>query len=296
MKHLAFLFGILALIAMPISYADKVDVGLYVLNLGRFDVATGSFTADFYLSLKCESKCSPDLEFMNGRAISIDKAIDLPNEKFYRIQANLNSPVDLRNFPFDTQKMQIIMEDKRATIDEINYSPLISESGIDDSNLFTGWNILGWKAETKEHEYSVYNETYSQYIFSIGISRIKISAFLKTFLPVFFIILIVMFTFIMDPDKITTRLTVASSSLVAAVMFHINISNQIPPVGYLTFADKFMILTYFILLSFAILNVVILELQEQKKNELAEKMHRATEYSIFIFVPIIYLLFFLFLA
>jgi len=107
-------------------------------------------------------------------------------------------------------------------------------------------------------------------------------------------VLIVMFSFIMDTDKIATRLTITTSSLVASVMFHISVANQIPPVGYLTSADKFMVLTYFIFLLSAIMNIVILEYIERKKASLAERIHRRTEYSVFIIVPIIYILFFLF--
>ena len=273
---------------------EDVEVGLYILNLGKFDVATGSFTADFYLSMKCNSNCSAEnFEFMNGRAASVDKITNTPTEKFYRIQANLNSPVDLKNFPFDKQKMQIIIEDKEKVVDELAYIPLESESGIDDSIAFAGWNIDGWEAKTLEHNYKIYDEVYSQYIFTVDISRIPINSFMKTFLPVIFIILILMFSFVMDPDKITTRLTVATSGLIAAVMFHISISNQIPPVGYLTIADKFMILTYFVILAAVIIDVILLELVELKKTELAEKVHRRTEYSIFIAVPLIYLVFFL---
>lgn len=290
---LAFL---LFFIITPLASAqDAVNVGLYVLNLGKFDVATGSFTADFYLSLKCESECSTDFEFMNGRATSVDKLIDLPNEKFYRIQANLNSPVDLRGFPFDRQKMQIILEDKRVQIDELKYVPVKSESGIDSSIAFTGWDIDGWDAKVRKHEYTVYDETYSQYVFTIGISRIFLNSFIKIFLPVLFIMLIVLFSFVMDPDKMTTRLTMVTSSLIAAVMFHISISNQIPPVGYLTLADKFMVLTYFILLAIVIFNVVLLELIELKKTELVEKVHRIAEYNVFIIVPLLYIIFFIFL-
>ena len=95
-----------------------VQVGIYVLNIGKYELATGSFTADFYLSLKCSSQCSEDFEFMNGRASSFEKIINEPNEKFYRIQANLNSPVDLKKFPFDNQKLQIILEDKKRTTSE----------------------------------------------------------------------------------------------------------------------------------------------------------------------------------
>jgi len=284
MKKLLLLMLLLFSIT-PVYAANDINVELYVLNLGKFDVATGAFTADFYLDMYCEDGCDTgDFEFMNGRATSIDKITNEPNQKFYRIQASLNSPVDLRKFPFDKQKMQIIIEDKKYTTDEMQYVAKKETSGIEESIAFTGWDIDGWDAEVKDHYYTVYNSTYSQFVFDINISRIALNAFIKTFLPVFFILLVVLFSFLLDPDKITNRLAIAGSSLVAAVMFHISISNQIPPVGYLTFADRFMILTYFILLLSFILNITLMELQEKKKTELVEKIHRMTEYSMFIVV------------
>src|SRR3989344_4631617 len=188
--------------------------------------------------------------------------------------------------------MQIIIEDKSKTTDELIYVADNGLSGVDDSIAFSGWNMDGWKADVREHEYNVYDETYSQYLFTIPISRIALNSFMKTFLPVFFILLVVLFSFILDPDKITTRLGMAGSGLVASVMFHISISNQIPPVGYLTFADKFMVLTYAILLSTFIINIVLLELLERKNTELVERIHRRTEYAVFVVVPLLYLLLF----
>ncbi|MCX8147140.1 MAG: hypothetical protein N3D84_01595 [Candidatus Woesearchaeota archaeon] len=273
----------------------NVYVGLYLLNLGKFDIATGSFTADFYLSLKCDSECPLyEFEFMNGRAASFEKIIDKPNEKFFRIQANLVSPIDLKKFPFDKQKLQIIIEDKRKTIEELNYIPNLEESGIDDSIIFIGWNIDNWKAYTKEHIYEVYGETYSQYIFDIQISRILINAIFKTFLPIIFIILIMLSSFVLDPDKITTRLTMVGSALVASVMFHVSLVNQIPHFSYLTFIDKFMVLSYFVILLSFLFNVFLLELHEQKKDKLVKKLHKSTEFTMFIFVPLLYILLFVF--
>lgn len=272
---------------------QQVQVGLYILNLGKFDVASGTFTADFYLSLKCETNCSDKFEFMNGRAATTDKIIDTPTEKFYRIQANLNSPVDLKQFPFDSQKIQIILEDKEQPNTQLQYIPVQEESGIDASVSIIGWNLDDWTVEEKSHEYPLYDETYSQYIFTMNISRIALNSFIKTILPVIFIIIVIISSFVLDTDKINTRLTMAGSSLVAAVMFHVSINNQIPPVGYLTFADKFMILTYIILVISFITNIILLELIERKKTELAEKIHRRTEFSVLIIFPILYLLLFL---
>ncbi len=292
------MLSLFILILFPIvsaQEAQKVEVGLYLLNLGRFDVGTGTFTADFYLSFQCETDCDEiNFEFMNGRATSTEKIIDEKNEKFYRIQANLNSPVNLKNFPFDTQQMEIVIEDKTSTIEKIRYIPDMEKSGIDSSITFTGWKMGEWSAEEREHEYLIYDETYSQFVFKIPIERIIFNAIIKTFLPVIFIVLVMISSFFLDTDKVITRLGMAGSALVASVMFHISITNQIPPVGYLTFADKFMITTYFIvLLSFA-MNVLILELIENNKKELAEKIHRKTEYYMFFVIFIIYALLFLF--
>ncbi len=290
----AFLFAAV-FVQGVFAQAQKVDVSVYVLNLGKYEIATGAFTVDFYLSMKCDLNCdTTGFEFVNGRANSVDKIIDLPKEKFYRIQANLASPVDLKQFPFDAQRIQILIEDRTKTIGELVYVADVESTGFDDSILFSGWNVDGWKAFVQNHDYKVYDETYSQYVFEVNISRIAFNSFLKTFLPVFFILMVVLVSFLLDPDKITTRLAMAGASLTGAVMFHISIANQIPPVGYLTFADKFMGLTYGILMATFIINVVLLELTEQKKTHLVEKIHRRTEYLMFIVVPILYIALFVF--
>ena len=281
---------------VPIVPIEKiVKVGLYIINIGKFDISTGSYTIDFYLTLKCAGKCPViGYEFMNGRAASVDKIMDEPNEKQYRIQANLCSPIDLRKFPFDEQKIIISLEDKLQTIDKIEYIPDLERIAIDTSVVITGWNMKKWKAETLTHEYKVYNEKYSQLIFTIPISRIALNSFLKTLLPIIFIIVVMLSSFILAPDKLTTRIAMVSSALVASVMFHVSLANQIPPVGYLTFTDKFMGLTYFVILTCFIINVTLMGLIELKKTELVDKLNRKTKYTMFISIPIIYVLFFVF--
>ncbi|HYD03065.1 MAG TPA: hypothetical protein VEC16_02090 [Alphaproteobacteria bacterium] len=287
------ILALLVFLVVPFASAQDVNVAVYILNLGKFDVSSGTYTADFYLSLTCETDCATqNFEFMNGRATSTDKIIDTPTEKFYRIQATFNNPVDLKKFPFDKQQMQIIIEDKVKTVEEINYVANIEESGIDSTVAFTGWNLDEWSAEVTEHEYPVYGETYSRYQFNMDISKIFWNSFIKTILPIIFIMLVALSSFVIDPDKMATRVAMISSALVASVMFHVSISNQVPPVGYMTFADKFMLLTYFILLLSFIINITLFDLLEKKKESIVQRVHKYTEYSMLIVVPIIYVLFF----
>ncbi|MFZ5955493.1 MAG: hypothetical protein ACOYT4_03630 [Nanoarchaeota archaeon] len=289
------LFSVSALDPNKTQVDNKINVGIYILNLGKYDISTGSFIADFYLDLKCDNVCpEQDFEFMNGRAITLDKEIDEPNEKFYRIQAELNSPVNLKKFPFDNQKLEIILEDKTNTIEELQYVPNLEESGIDPSVTFIGWNIKNLTAESHKHYYPVYDETYSQYVLTVPISRLITSSIFKSFLPITFIILVMLSSFILGPHELTTRLAMVGSALVASVMFHVSLAGQIPPVGYLTFIDKFMVVTYFVVLMSFVFDVYLLELQEKKKIELVQKLHSYAKLTMFIIVPILYLILFLF--
>jgi hypothetical protein len=110
---------------------QEILVGVYVLSIGKLDISTGSFTVDFYLDLKTKDpkdKITDDaaaLEFMNGRGTF--EQIPLPgntgNERFYRVLATLNTPIDLRRYPFDAQKMQIILENKTNGLESVKFIP-----------------------------------------------------------------------------------------------------------------------------------------------------------------------------
>jgi len=163
MKTIFAALFLAAAVAAPFARAAPrgVEAGIYVLNLGKLDVASGAYTVDFYLSLKSADPI-PDnsFEFLNGRAASVDKVDDKNGgrEKFYRIFANLSTPIDLRKFPFDTQKMQIVIEDKTESAEKVVYRANPKESGMDAGIVFPGWNIAGWRVATAEHDYPVYGE------------------------------------------------------------------------------------------------------------------------------------------
>jgi hypothetical protein len=306
MKSLySFLLTFLLVLAGAYGYCEEtarkpqiIRAGIYILSLGRLDMATGSFVVDMYLSLKSDDDMPNNnfFEFINGRPSSVECIIDKPKEKFYRILANLTTTMDLHRYPFDTQKIEIIIEDKTRPTNEVQFVPLKEECGFDASIIFPGWNIEGMEVVTRDHEYPAYDEVFSQLVCTVTISRIRLNAFMKTFIPVIFLMLIVLSSFILNPEQVTTRLGAISSALVASAMFHISISNQIPPSGYLTFADIFMILTYLILLCCFCLSIGVYLLQNKGDagKISAKKLNRISEYLVFIGMPTLYISLFLF--
>jgi len=263
-----------------------VKVGVYVLNVGKLDVSTGAFTIDFYLSLSCDTPCEPGgFEFANGRATSIDKSVDEPDEKFYRVQAALVSNLNLSKYPFDEHDLHIQIEDKIQTSKTQVYQVNMEDTGIDPAVNIVGWNLKGSDAKVVDHYYATYGTTFSAYQLTIHIGRPVTAALLKSFLPALTIVLAGLLALLLTPDKILPRITITTGSLTGAVLFHLNMTSSIPPVGYVTFADRFMIVNYVVLAATLLTSLAALRYVDQKRNEAAERIHG----SAMVAVPILWI-------
>jgi len=252
-----------------------VKVGVYVLNVGKLDTSTGAFTIDFYLSFSSDEPSSPgNFEFSNGRATSIDKSVDEPTEKFYRIQASLASNLNLSRYPFDHHNLIIELEDKEQTARTQVYQVSLEDSGLDPSVKIAGWAIDGWKADLDEHYYEPYGTTFSRYVFSIQIHRSPLAAILKTILPALVIAIVGLLSLVLSPDKIIPRLTLNTGAFTGAVLFHLNMTSSLPPLGYLTLGDRFMLLNYFALTASLVSTLVALYYVDRKQTSDADRVHK----------------------
>jgi hypothetical protein len=254
-----------------------VKVGLYILSIGKFEVATGTYTVDFYLDLTSDKPMGEQkLEFMNGRASSTDKIIDKPMERFYRIQANLMTNVDMHRYPWDRHELPIILENSSRPKSEVVYVIDDKQQGVDPDVKFVGWNLEGFQSEVHDHNYKVYNETYSQYVGKIVIGRIFFIASLKTFLPVFCFVLICFVSLLVTLEKLDSRVSMNTAMLIASVMFHLSIGSQLPPAGYLTVADKVMIATYVTIGFNLLLSVMMMRQLQLKQDDKAKRMREGS--------------------
>lgn len=267
----------------PADAPARVRVGVYLLNLGRLDTATGTYTMDLYVSFACDRPCDPTaFEVMNGRGGERVMVDNKPLRKVYRLQTTLSAPMDLRNYPFDRHRLGIVLEDGKLaaagavgqTIEDQVYIVDRAKTGLAPGVHVAGWDVdPRWQAATFEFLYAPFGETYSRYQFSILIHRPVLSAVLKVILPGIFLVVVGLLSLLLAPDKITQRLTVATSALVGSVLLHLNLTSTIPPVGYLTFADKFMLINYVPLVAAIAAGVSILWFTDHAQTDRAHRVH-----------------------
>ena len=280
----------------PSSNANLVKVGIYVLNIGEFDLKSGTYTMDFYLSMQCaKPNCKlGSFEFMNGRAQSIRLEENSSTSKFWRIQANLYDNLDLQNYPFDSHTLSIRIEDTTLTTQNLTYQVDPTGSGLDQSIVVVGWAIAGWNQTVINHYYQVYNQTYSQYVFSVNLEREPAFGF-EVFIPVFFLAFISLIGMLMygkTSSVLENRILLTASCLIAAVLFQFSLDTGVPPLGYLTFADKIMIATYFIIISSLVIGILELDCHHKKKEIRSQQIQYYAIRSMPIVAVAIYLLLF----
>ncbi len=274
---------------------EVVRIGVYLLSLGNLDTTTGQYTVDFFLNFICETApCDPTkFDIMNATSIvepddQTDSAVR-GNEFYYRVRTSLQTNLDLRKFPFDSHELIIEFEDVNKTDDKYVYIVDQSKSGIDPNVYVAGWNLDPYiEGTTTSHEYSVYSESYSRARFAVRISHPWFSSFMKGLFAAIVIVGVGMLSFLMNPAESQDRIALTSGTLASAIFYHMTLTSSIPPVGYLTYADRFMILQYvFITASLAVSVTLFMLLSAEKRGsdyrKLANQVHVSTRVSIPIF-------------
>jgi hypothetical protein len=257
--RIALLALVLAAFAVPQASAAPVtvEVELHVIHFGNYDASKGTYTLDFYLHLAYGNASAPEgfdatgFEFMNGRAssrelLSDETAADGRRDLWYRIQANLFSDPQFKDFPYDHQALEFTMEDSLHTTEELEYRWATVGDGLDDDLRVAGWQIDRTEAEVTEKRYPFKDgeETYSRLTYTIQVSRPAFSATMRTFLPPAAFLLVASFSFFLRPTEAVSRLTLGTGMLISAVAFHLSQMVNVPVMAALTPFDRFMIASY----------------------------------------------------
>ena len=267
------------------------QVGLVLADVSGYDIQTGTFEADFFLSLTGDKEMGPiALTFTNGKEVTQTVVADTPTFKLYRYHGSFVSPIDLRKYPFDTQALTIEMEDLRAGVDQLVLLPNPERTSLDEGFIISGWGVASVAAKSYKHMYPARfdrDDLYvSRYKFQLGIDRFATSAAFSVFVPAFIIVLISLMGLWVKFDDLEVRSNAGAPMLAAAVLFHYSLIQSLPSTGYLTRADKLMLGVYVSLL----LNMASIWIFLITKEENVDKVFRLCRLWVPIITAVIMLL------
>lgn len=258
-----------------------MSFAIAVTKLTKFEMGPGTYNAEFLLFVGCEFEgpCKPEPSLENGRIQGKpDKELDLPNLKVFKIKADFDAVVDLAEFPFDKHTLPIILSDRDENVQYQYDAKALAE--VELPVMSPDVKLPGWVVDTSLKHQLVKQKLpgggeAQSHVFAIEIKRPMVASFFKTLVPVFFMVFVAGFTLLLKPKSAAGRLTAATGGLMTVVMFHLSASSSLPPLGYLTRMDKFMIATYVVYLLNILFAVAIVRFDEKKNEKMAELAYLA---------------------
>lgn len=227
----------------------RIKVGMLLNSIDEYDVKTGTFTADFFLSLTSQAPMPTlNLQFPNGKVDNKEVITEKPTFRLYRMTGSFKSPPNLRKYPFDSQDLKIIIEDDARGIDQIRFT-----ADKERTQLARGFRTLGWQVDYVEarsisqaypDRFEGDDLYYGRYVFTLGVERFATSAAFKVFVPAFVIVIISLLGMWVPPEEMEVRSNAGAPMLAGAVLFHFALMQELPATSYLTRADKVMLGVY----------------------------------------------------
>jgi len=234
-----------------VERAAKVEVGVWLVNVEKVDLAASSYRVDFYLWFRFNSseiglEKVTEFEFVNGFPTKYEIEADEEQGYLeYRARGDFIKTFDFSRYPYETHKLTIELEHKNLNASFLSFEA-DSTSNVDDTVNVAGWEIGDFETSIIEHSYG--DEAYSRYVFSITLSRPVVSSFIKSALPIAVITTISLLAFFISPQNFAQRIGLGVTTLLSATAFHLSLLSGIPPTGYLTLADRMMLAVYTIFL------------------------------------------------
>jgi gamma-aminobutyric acid receptor subunit beta len=263
--------------------ATLITVNLYLIDIDSIDDVKQRFGVDLFLNISWQDPrlalsgglrtgrnrtlplaevWSPRGLIVNDRGLSeqLPQVINVDDdggiEYRQRLIGELAVDMDLREFPFDTQRLPIDIISYQYSPDQVRFA-LPTALGIEGRRLSAGgWDFKMLEPKVSEFKISAAGIVRPQLTFAIEARRNGSYYVLTTILPITLILFMSWMAFWLQPDIIPTRIGISTASIFSLVAFGVSIRLSLPAVSYMTRTDIFVIgsmLMVFLALSVAVI-------------------------------------------
>lgn len=260
--------------------AKEVKVGMYIDSLLDLNLRNSTFKATGWMWYSWMSECENnscnqeedpygkfDLNYVsddaNKQASSFGAPVDWQEtgKKTGSMWNEINfggsfyTPLNLRKFPFDTQKLEIRITSPEHEADQVKY--IFEEFVAPKSQiLIPGYDILGTRSRETVREYAskfgfdgdLNNTQQSQLIAELVITRNIAASLFRYFLPIAVVLAVTLITTRLKPEYWEIKLASPATAILSLLFLQDGFRNEIPPTSYLSVLDFYFVISYIILI------------------------------------------------
>ena len=320
------LLVLVAVVAIPLGLPasvhadtgpDKVTVGVFINDLQDIDLASENFTVDFYLWMRWKNPAidpSLTVEAMNSEGtqnttssstggvsgeILYDAPLDMPDGSKYqvmRFQGVFSRKMNLEKYPFDTQVLEMVFEDKRRNNAGLEYVPDNPAVTINDGPAMSipGYVlgnptmiVVAHKYPTNFGDISTDSKIpYSRIIVALPVTRDVLPYLVKIVLPIFIVILITSLIYLLPARLEDARAGIGITAMLTIVALQWTTDASLPSVEYLTMLDLVYIVSMIYILASMAYTVLA---SRRNRAEMAQALAAKLDRRVGIISLVVYL-------
>ena len=183
---------------------------------------------------------------------------------------------DFRQYPFDTQTFPVYLDLLYPT-SMYTMAELPGYSEIDPAHGEDEFIISEFTAAASTVTPSAADNPVSRLTFSFSAPRHLNYYLLQVFLPIILIILISWFTFFLR--DYTRRIEAAAANILLFIAFSWSLAGNYPRLGYITFLDAIMSVTFAVNVLVLLYNVYMKRLENQGKDERVQRIDHVLDWA-----------------
>jgi hypothetical protein len=215
----------------------------------------------------------------------------------YREQRNalLETPMELHDFPFDTQRLEAAMIPFGSTSDEVvlEVDQRFAESTDDYVRREQSVNVSGWNLQ---HLEMATDETFllagtgqtrfSRLLTTIQLQRRSFQYVWEILFPLVVLVSVVWSIFWVEIDSLADRLNISFIGVLTIVAYQFVLVEHMPRMSYLTFLDSVLICSFVMMAATVPQSLLIHSLVRKGKQQVARWIDRTSRWAF----PLVYFL------
>lgn len=306
----------------PEGVPTRIRVGVFLIDLRHLNDTEQSFEADFVLVLMWEDSRLADLdtqpslvgcsvgleEIWNPRAVilndrNLQGQFDSPVQieeggvvrYAQRYQGELTTPLDLRDFPFDSQVLRLELVAAGFSPDEIEFVADPDVGGRAERLTIADWSVMKRGEVDIEPLYLAAQRRHiPRILYRLEVTRNRGFFVIKVLVPLSLIVFMSWAVFWINPKHLPSQVGVSTSAVLTLIAFQFSLGYLLPRVSYLTRADRFVMgsaLLVFLAFGEALLTA---SLADRDQTPLARKIDGRSRWLFPLAFVVVVLLSFLF--
>jgi len=190
--------------------------------------------------------------------------------------ARVETPMDLRTFPFDNQSLEVFLHPYNYQKNEVVlvYEPKMTGTWVQDEGI-AEWTKNGINITEKTAEYARFegNKRYlSELVVALSISRRPGHIIFSIILPLLILVSLSWCIFWMDEESISSRVNISLVGILSVVAYYFVVLDNVPDIPYLTMMDAFMIATFLSLAATVVVSFVVEKQNRSGRKSVGDKI------------------------